>query len=301
MEQTLFISDAAKKVHVEAHVLRYWEEELELPIKRNELGHRYYTEEDVKRFQEIRELKERGLQLKAIRLILKNGKLDRLADGENTQAEKTAEAAKIAEKANSAAKAGETACNAAKIAEKTSSAAKTAEKMPADAQHGQKTVEVLKAAEKVTGEVEPIKTTAVLGEESREEKAARLQWLLKQLFREVLQENNEAMCREVRESILKEMDYQFRMQEEREDEREAAQIKRDEEHFRRVDELLRKKRGLLWNKDDRKTERKKAKQDKTESAEERQKKEGKETERKQEGKKNATKESAKEKPKLLQL
>lgn len=281
MEQTLFISDAAKKVHVEAHVLRYWEEELELPIKRNELGHRYYTEEDVKRFQEIRELKERGLQLKAIRLILKNGKLDRLADGENTQAEKAAEAAKIAEK--------------------TSSAAKAAEKMPADAQHGKKTVEVLKTAEKVTGEVEPIKTTSVVGEESREEKAARLQWLLKQLFREVLQENNEAVCREVRESILKEMDYQFRMQEEREDEREAAQIKRDEEHFRRVDELLRKKRGLLWNKDDRKTERKKAEQDKTESVEERQKKEGKETERKQEGKKNATKESAKEKPKLLQL
>ncbi len=281
MEQTLFISDAAKKVHVEAHVLRYWEEELELPIKRNELGHRYYTEEDVKRFLEIRELKERGLQLKAIRLILKNGKLDRLADGENTQAEKAAEAAKIAEK--------------------TSSAAKTAEKMPADAQHGKKNVEVLKMAEKVTGEVEPIKTTSVVGEESREEKAARLQWLLKQLFKEVLQENNEVMCREVRESILKEMDYQFRMQEEREDEREAAQIKRDEEHFRRVDELLRKKRGLLWKKDDRKTERKKAEQNKMESVEERQKKEGKETERKQEGKKNATKESAKEKPKLLQL
>ncbi len=301
MEQTLFISDAAKKVHVEAHVLRYWEEELELPIKRNELGHRYYTEEDVKRFQEIRELKERGLQLKAIRLILKNGKLDRLSDGENTQAEKAAEAAKISEKANSAAKAGETACNAAKIAEKTSSAAKTAEKMTGEMQHGKKTVEVLNTAEKVTGEVEPIKTTSVVGEESGEEKAARLQWLLKQLFREVLQENNEAMCREVRESILKEMDYQFRMQEEREDEREAAQIKRDEEHFRRVDELLRKKRGLLWNKDDRKTERKKAEQNKMESVEERQKKEGKETERKQEGKKNATKESAKEKPKLLQL
>ena len=281
MEQTLFISDAAKKVHVEAHVLRYWEEELELPIKRNELGHRYYTEEDVKRFQEIRELKERGLQLKAIRLILKNGKLDRLSDGENTQAEKAAEAAKIAEKTSSAAKAGEKASSAAKVGEKASSAAK--------------------AVEKVTGEVEPIKTTSVVGEESREEKAARLQWLLKQLFKEVLQENNEAMCREVRESILKEMDYQFRMQEEREDEREAAQIKRDEEHFRRVDELLRKKRGLLWNKDDRKAERKKAKQDKTESVEERQKKEGKETERKQEGKKNATKESAKEKPKLLQL
>lgn len=297
MEQTLFISDAAKKVHVEAHVLRYWEEELELPIKRNELGHRYYTEEDVKRFQEIRELKERGLQLKAIRLILKNGKLDRLADGENTQAEKAAEAAKTAEKANSAAKAGEKASSAAKAVEKAGSAAKTvekvgstaktAEKMTGEMQHGKKNVEVLKTAEKVTGEVEPIKTTSVVGEESGEEKAARLQWLLKQLFKEVLQENNEAMCREVRESILKEMDYQFRMQEEREDEREAAQIKRDEEHFRRVDELLRKKRGLLWNKDDRKAERKKAKQDKTESVEEQ--------------KKAAVKECAKEKPKLLQL
>lgn len=281
MEQTLFISDAAKKVHVEAHVLRYWEEELELPIKRNELGHRYYTEEDVKRFQEIRELKERGLQLKAIRLILKNGKLDRLSDGENTQAEKTG--------------------SAAKTVEKVGSTAKTAEKMTGEMQHGKKTVEVLNTAEKVTGEVEPIKTTSVVGEESGEEKAARLQWLLKQLFREVLQENNEAMCREVRESILKEMDYQFRMQEEREEEREAAQIKRDEEHFRRVDELLRKKRGLLWNKDDRKAERKKAEQNKMESVEERQKKEGKETERKQEGKKNAIKENAKEKPKLLQL
>ena len=32
-----YISEAAKKVQVESHVLRYWEEELELPIKRNEM------------------------------------------------------------------------------------------------------------------------------------------------------------------------------------------------------------------------------------------------------------------------
>lgn len=317
MEQTLFISDAAKKVHVEAHVLRYWEEELELPIKRNELGHRYYTEEDVKRFQEIRELKERGLQLKAIRLILKNGKLDRLSDGENTQAEKAAEAAKIAEKANSVAKAGEKTSSAAKAVEKAGSAVKTGEKvgstakvvekMTGEMQHGKKNVEVLNTAEKVTGEVEPIKTTSVVGEESREEKAARLQWLLKQLFKEVLQENNEAMCREVRESILKEMDYQFRMQEEREDEREAAQIKRDEEHFRRVDELLRKKRGLLWSKDDRKAEKKRSKGIMEEKnsllseKEERGKAEQDRTESGEERKKAAVKENTKEKPKLLQL
>ena len=54
MDNYLFISDAAKEVKVESHVLRYWEEELHLPIKRNELGHRYYTEDDVERFNQIK-------------------------------------------------------------------------------------------------------------------------------------------------------------------------------------------------------------------------------------------------------
>ncbi len=76
MNNYLLISDAAKEVKVESHVLRYWEEELHLPIKRNELGHRYYTEEDVERFKQIKNMKERGLQLKAIKMILKDGKLD---------------------------------------------------------------------------------------------------------------------------------------------------------------------------------------------------------------------------------
>ena len=59
-EKTYLISDAAKRVQVESHVLRYWEEELKLPIKRNEMGHRYYTEDDIRRFQEVRDLKERS-------------------------------------------------------------------------------------------------------------------------------------------------------------------------------------------------------------------------------------------------
>ncbi|MCM1100414.1 MAG: helix-turn-helix domain-containing protein [Clostridium sp.] len=76
MDNYLLISDAAKEVEVESHVLRYWEEELHLPIKRNELGHRYYTREDVERFKQIKSMKERGLQLKAIKMVLKDGKLD---------------------------------------------------------------------------------------------------------------------------------------------------------------------------------------------------------------------------------
>ena len=40
-ETRYMISDASKKVNVEAHVLRSWEEELNLEIPRNEMGNRY--------------------------------------------------------------------------------------------------------------------------------------------------------------------------------------------------------------------------------------------------------------------
>lgn len=66
------ISDAANLVNVEAHVLRYWEEELELNIPRNEMGHRYYTKENIQQFLKIKELKEQGYQLKAIKMVVKN-------------------------------------------------------------------------------------------------------------------------------------------------------------------------------------------------------------------------------------
>lgn len=64
------ISDASKKVDVESHVLRYWEDELELKIPRNEMGHRYYTEAHIRLFRQIKDLKEKGYQLKAIKTAL---------------------------------------------------------------------------------------------------------------------------------------------------------------------------------------------------------------------------------------
>ena len=64
------ISDASRKVDVESHVLRYWEEELEMNIPRNEMGHRYYTELHIRLFKQIKELKEKGYQLKAIKAAL---------------------------------------------------------------------------------------------------------------------------------------------------------------------------------------------------------------------------------------
>ncbi|WP_343210287.1 helix-turn-helix domain-containing protein [Anaerolentibacter hominis] len=69
-ENRYIISDASKQVDVEPHVLRYWEEELELPIARNEMGHRYYTESDIELLKNIKTLKEQGFQLKAIKILL---------------------------------------------------------------------------------------------------------------------------------------------------------------------------------------------------------------------------------------
>lgn len=64
------IKEAAKRVNVETHVLRYWEEELNLTIGRTEMGHRYYTEEDVQLFNCIKELKEQGMLLKDLKNLI---------------------------------------------------------------------------------------------------------------------------------------------------------------------------------------------------------------------------------------
>lgn len=61
------IGDAVKTLGIEAHVLRYWEEELGLSIKRNSMGHRFYEERDVQLFEEIKRLRDGGVPLKDIK------------------------------------------------------------------------------------------------------------------------------------------------------------------------------------------------------------------------------------------
>lgn len=211
MEQTYYlISDAAKKVQVESHVLRYWEEELGLPIKRNELGHRFYTEEDIKRFISIKGLKEKGLQLKAIKLVLQD---DESFEKETEEIEKKA-------------------VNTEKKA----------------------VVSALSREEKAENELGGKKILSVITKTSLEpeNKSARMQMLLRQMIMEAIKDSNEELCDSLKESLLKELDYQFRLQEEREEERESTRTKREDEHFQKIDELLRsrsKERGKLRNKD----------------------------------------------------
>ena len=47
-----------------------WYAELDLSVPRNEQGHRYYTKENIEQFQKIKDLKEKGYQLKAIKMLL---------------------------------------------------------------------------------------------------------------------------------------------------------------------------------------------------------------------------------------
>lgn len=69
-EVRFMISEAAKQVHVEAHVLRYWEDELDLKIGRTEMGHRYYTEDDIQLFRCIQKLKDEGVMLKDLKPMI---------------------------------------------------------------------------------------------------------------------------------------------------------------------------------------------------------------------------------------
>ena len=71
------ISEAGKLVGVESHVLRYWEDELQLKIPRNGKDYRYYTDLHIQLLKKVKELKEKGYQLKAIERVLK-----RMLDGE---------------------------------------------------------------------------------------------------------------------------------------------------------------------------------------------------------------------------
>ncbi len=181
-QEALLISEAAKQVQVETHVLRYWEEELQLPIKRNEMGHRYYTMEDVKRFREIKLLKEQGLQLKAIRSILQ--KDDSITGTEDRDSEKV-----------------------------------QAEEKAADYMLGKRQKFIVSLSD----------------DNVKEEKAKRLQYLLQHMITESVKNANRDMCAEIKESVPKELDYQFRAR----DEREEEHWKNEEEHYRKIDEMLR--------------------------------------------------------------
>lgn len=203
------ISDASKKVDVEAHVLRYWEEELELSIPRTEMGHRYYTEFHVRLFQQVKKLKEKGYQLKAIKAaLLKSMESDTVVPGEVLEEDVLAALKETglgeAERSAAADSAGED---------------EAKEEGREDALPGEKTG--LTALE--TEEIE-----ALLAGEKMEQ----FQKLMNHIIGRAMEENSEKLSQDisylVHDKLMKEMEYLMRVSDEREEER-----------FKRLDESIR--------------------------------------------------------------
>lgn len=69
-EKIYTIKEVATILDIEAYVLRYYEKELELQIHRNTQGHRVYTQKDIVILQQIKDLREQGLELKGIRNVI---------------------------------------------------------------------------------------------------------------------------------------------------------------------------------------------------------------------------------------
>lgn len=69
-KEFLSVKEVAEILGTEAYVLRFYEKEVNLDIRRNSKGHRVYTLNDVEMFRKIQDMREQGLQLKAIETIV---------------------------------------------------------------------------------------------------------------------------------------------------------------------------------------------------------------------------------------
>ena len=184
------ISDAANLVNVESHVLRYWEDELGLDIPRNEMGHRYYTEDNIKEFFRIKEWKEQGYQLKAIRMLVQEERMRKMTDNKNAANTQLAAAAN-----NSGS---------------TRQMPSVQNRMNAAGSQLMTEESVHKAEMKNNSAHNTIKLE-------------QFQAMMTNIVRNALEENNQALGREVgsqvEDKVIKEMNYLMRVQEEAEEER----------------------------------------------------------------------------------
>ncbi len=208
------ISDAARMVALEQHVLRYWEDELQLDIPRNEMGHRYYTDDNIKEILRIKDLREKGYQLKAIRMYLKK---------EKRNEEKEQEARK-----NHVDLDGFVTLTSAKelgFGEDVDS--ECAIDTATDAGH-------------IISRQEESQISAETQEQARI-RVEQFQKLMTEIVANAMRENNEVLTTHVEERILKEMNYLMQ---------EHYQL--EEDHYKKLDEAIRsnlrkkRSRGVKW-------------------------------------------------------
>lgn len=233
------ISEAAKRVHVESHVLRYWEEELNLTISRTEMGHRYYTEDDIQLFCCIKKLKNEGMLLKDLKPLIPKLKetRDKLNAAQTNTApakQKSPDSAVIQDKVNDSLPSSTVAegilgkCSSAEISTETSEAAQDAgetgdtalKDMPPAASNDSEST-VLAPTE---AEVIPIT------------QLEQVRGLIGDVLSEVVTNNNAALeqsiSAKVTKDVIREMDFLFQ-----------AKERQEEEHYRKLDCLIRQQQA----------------------------------------------------------
>lgn len=213
------ISDAAKKINVESHVLRYWEEELALDIPRNEMGHRYYREQDIELLQSIKKLKEEGFQLRAIKMVLPNiNKIEKLDPKNILRLREELNEQIISMDRESSNHPIQNEANVITLEEK-----EEAIKEEGKEEKTNHTPEVSSIS------IEAVETISAMGSV---DKMNEFKSIMHNLISDVLKENqnslSEAVGNHVSQRVIKEMDYMMRVKEEREEER-----------FKKLDESIR--------------------------------------------------------------
>lgn len=212
-EVRFMISEAAKQVDVESHVLRYWEEELGLTIGRTEMGHRYYTKDDIQLFRCIKKLKDEGMLLRDLKPLIPELKATRLRlrtpEGEGSAGGGTQNASPAtSESAGSGA-----------VPDSSSGTASSA-------------VSLQTAASMQTAAADPETAEVVIPLE----KLDQIRALFADVFREVLSENNTVLKKDISSTVttdvMHEMDYLLQ-----------AKDRQQEEHFRKLDTLIRQQQA----------------------------------------------------------
>ena len=200
-EVRFMISEAAKQVDVESHVLRYWEEELGLKIGRTEMGHRYYTNDDIQLLRCIKKLKDEGMLLRELKPLIPELKETRL-------------------KIKSGGTSKETAASAPSPAPVPGAPPVSApDSSPAS----------------------PLASTPVSAPESGDvmiplKNVEQMRALVGDVFREALSENNTVLKKDISSTVtadvVHEMDFLLQ-----------AKERQQEEHFRRLDSLIRQQQA----------------------------------------------------------
>lgn len=218
-EVRFMISEAAKQVDVESHVLRYWEEELGLKIGRTEMGHRYYTNDDIQLFRCIKKLKDEGMLLRELKPLIPELRETRLkirsgGSGGKTQDPGLAEpqaAAMTAPRAEAPA--------ASRIPTQTAPSASSHTAAPSAS---------LPDAPSVRSESGDVMIPLKNVEQMRA--------LVGDVFREALSENNTVLKKDISSTVtadvVHEMDFLLQ-----------AKERQQEEHFRRLDSLIRQQQA----------------------------------------------------------